>query len=226
MVPLRDGGSSSADSARSDDASPADASASDAARDVRAAGQDLGAPALAAADAGPRAGADGVVYWFDQRWVFGVPKPFRPKLAPPVSDWAKPHDFANGTFHIRITVNSKPTDAPVWMEVIFWRGSTHHCLICTDPLDLKKPGTYSCSLPVKSAFGSIKTPTGVSLGWRCASPPVFDRPFDKIEVSAKLPDARGERNPADELSDKDVPLDARMSVVLVPAGKSFPGWGP
>jgi hypothetical protein len=123
----------------------------------------------------------------------------------PPADWTTPVNYAGGTVQFRIDVKSKPTDTSLWLELCMWNNQIgspeHNCYHC---MNISKVGLSTCSTRANIGGFDLKKPL-VALQHRLKLGP------------GRGADIIGTNNPA-------LPITARYTIVLVPAGERFSGW--
>jgi hypothetical protein len=146
--------------------------------------------------------------WIDDDFVWDEQHGFDAAPRQPPAIWAGPVDYARGEMHVRLRVRDKADDTPIWLEVCLWQeklGGPHVCLNCLTPPWADK-AERTCSLSP------------------AARNPRFD--FSKPWVATQIRIKDGSAGRGKDLAKlgKGLPIKARYSVVLVPAGQTFPGW--
>jgi hypothetical protein len=125
----------------------------------------------------------------------------------PPDNWYSPINYADGHIEFRLNVTSNADATPVWLELCAWDdflGSTNHtCLHCLELFT--KTGQYTCEMQ----------PGG---------PVDYHKPFAAMQNRAK-DGTNGQRGTDLFNENKGLPISAHYTVVLVPAGVTFSGWG-
>jgi hypothetical protein len=118
-------------------------------------------------------------------------------------------DYYNGKVEFRVTVTAKADATPVWHELCQWQNSLgdadHVCLHCLALYT--KPGEYTCETTAAAQGG----------------PPDYHNPF--VAVQNRVKDGTSGRGTDLTTENKGLPIDYHYTVVIVPAGQTFSGWG-
>ncbi|SDX00038.1 PKD domain-containing protein [Thiocapsa roseopersicina] len=141
-------------------------------------------------------------------------------------DWTSPVDYANGTLHMRVQVNSQPVPQAMKIQFCVWQWET-------------PTSGWTTSRETCTPTANVQGTTGNQVIWSAAIPTMWKKdgkpivwtdPRTRYGIAIKNTSGVPVTNYdgfvlwAGEDPKEWYPLDARFTVVAVPKGATFSGW--